>query len=52
MLKEIGTQARLDIEAILGNRVNLQLWVKVREKWRQDPTQLSRFDYDDGGEEA
>lgn len=52
MLKEIGTQARLDIEAILGNRVNLQLWVKVREKWRQDPTQLSRFGYDDGGEEA
>ena len=52
MLKEIGTQARLDMEALLGNRVNLQLWVKVRDKWRQDITQLGRFGYDDGGEEV
>lgn len=51
MLKEVGTQARLDMETILGNRVNLQLWVKVRDKWRQDPSQLGRFGYDDGGEE-
>lgn len=51
MLKEIGTEARLDMEALLGNRVNLQLWVKVRDKWRQDPTQLGRFGYNDGGED-
>ncbi|OQB49152.1 MAG: GTPase Era [Firmicutes bacterium ADurb.Bin153] len=52
MLKEVGTQARLDIESLLGNRVNLQLWVKVRDKWRQDPAQLIKLGYDDGGEEV
>lgn len=51
MLKEIGTQARLDIESLLGNRVNLQLWVKVKDKWRQDMAQLSRFGYDDREDE-
>ncbi|HOY88891.1 MAG TPA: GTPase Era [Bacillota bacterium] len=52
MLKEVGTQARLDIESLLGNKVNLQLWVKVRNKWSQDPAQLVKLGYDDGGEEV
>ena len=34
MLKTIGTQARIDIEAMLGMKVNLQLWVKVKKDWR------------------
>lgn len=34
MLKEIGKLARMDIEALLGSAVNLQLWVKVKNDWR------------------
>ena len=34
MLRRIGEQARGDIEKMLGQRVNLQLWVKVRPDWR------------------
>lgn len=37
MLKEIGKHARLDIEELLERRVFLNLWVKVRENWTQDP---------------
>lgn len=33
-LKSIGTQARADIERFLGEKVNLQLWVRVKEDWR------------------
>ena len=34
MLKKIGTAARIEIENLMGTRVNLQLWVKVRREWR------------------
>lgn len=34
MLKKIGTQARVDAERFLGIKINLRLWVKVREGWR------------------
>lgn len=34
MLKQIGSQARADLEAFFGVQVNLQLWVKVKEDWR------------------
>jgi GTP-binding protein Era len=34
MLKKIGIRARRDIEAMLGTKVNLKLWVKVRSDWR------------------
>ena len=37
MLKAIGTAARQDIEAFLGAKVFLGLFVKVRERWREDP---------------
>lgn len=36
MIKEIGTEARKDIEALLGCKVRLELWVKVREHWSED----------------
>ncbi len=36
MLKKIGTQARADIEEILDDKVNLKIWVKVRENWQED----------------
>lgn len=35
MLKKIGTYARQDIEKFFGCKVNLQLWVKVKENWRE-----------------
>ena len=34
MLKEIGQKARADMEALLGNKVFLELWVKVKKDWR------------------
>ncbi len=45
MLKEIGTQARKDIEAMLDGRVNLQLWVKVKKDWRDSEFLLKNFGY-------
>lgn len=36
-IKAIGTDARLEIEQILETRVHLELWVKVRENWTEDP---------------
>ena len=46
MLKKIGSTARKDIEELVGCKVNLQLWVKVRRDWRDDKTQLRSFGYD------
>ena len=37
MLKDLGKLARQDIEALLGSQVNLQLWVKVKDDWRERP---------------
>ena len=34
MIKEIGKRARLDINKLLGKNINLELWVKVKENWR------------------
>ena len=34
MIKEIGRRARLDINKLLGKKINLELWVKVKENWR------------------
>jgi len=45
MLKEIGRQARQDIERFLGHSVFLELRVKVREKWREDEQWLARLGY-------
>ena len=45
MLREIGRQARLDMEKLLGARVFLELWVRVQKKWRKDPRALKEFGY-------
>ena len=42
-LKRIGERARQDIEKMLDYQVNLQLWVKVKEGWRDDPNKLKEF---------
>lgn len=45
MLKKIGTLARQDIERLLGDRVLLQLWVKVVPKWRDKSAMLKDYGY-------
>lgn len=45
MLKEIGTKARRDIEHLLGDKVFLELWVKVQKNWRDKQTYLSDYGY-------
>lgn len=47
MLKKIGKTARLDIEHNLDTRVFLELWVKVKEDWRNNPAQVKNFGYQD-----
>ena len=47
MLRRIGEQARGDIEKMLGQRVNLQLWVKVRPDWRNRAEDLRTLAYTD-----
>ncbi len=46
MLKSIGTEARKDIEWMLGSRVNLQLYVKVNEDWRNKLSALRELGYE------
>ncbi|EMT47110.1 MULTISPECIES: GTPase Era [Anoxybacillus] len=45
MLKEIGQRARVDIEALLGSKVFLELWVKVQKDWRNKMGQLRDLGY-------
>lgn len=45
MLKEIGKRARIDMEHLFGNRVFLELWVKVKEDWRNEERLLKNFGY-------
>ncbi len=45
-LKDIGKSARLDIEKLLGNQVNLQLWVKVEKNWRDKANKIKYFGYE------
>ena len=47
-IKRIGTEARNDLEHILGTRVYLDLSVKVRKNWRRDANQIRRFGYGEG----
>ena len=44
-LKGIGKPARADIELLLGSQANLQLWVKVKENWRNLQNYVSNFGY-------
>ena len=45
MLREIGSQARPGIERLLETQVNLKLWVKVRENWRESDLLVANFGY-------
>ncbi len=47
-IKRIGTEAREDLEHMLGARVFLDLSVKVKKNWRRDAAQIRRFGYGDG----
>ncbi|MFO0769022.1 MAG: GTPase Era [Nitrospiraceae bacterium] len=44
-LKQVGTEARQDMERIFGMKVFLQLWVKVRGSWREDERVLMELGY-------
>jgi GTPase len=45
VLREIGTRARTELEALLGTRVYLDLHVKVAKEWQRDPRQLARLGF-------
>lgn len=45
MLKKIGTEARKELEALLGTRIFLGLFVKVAEAWRENPQQVRELDW-------
>ncbi len=45
VLRDVGTSAREEIQRLLGSQVNLQLWVKVRPRWRDDDSMLNRLGY-------
>lgn len=47
MIKEIGQRARAEIEALLGSRIYLELYVKVAEDWRNRRAYLRELGYDD-----
>ena len=48
MVRQIGTEARVDLERLLGGRVFLDLKVKVKKDWRRDASQIRRFGYGEG----
>jgi GTP-binding protein Era len=47
MLKKVGTDARLDIERLIGQKVFLQLWVKVKKGWSDNERALHSLGYQD-----
>ena len=47
MLRTIGSQARADIEKLMGTKVLLKLWVKVREDWRNRESDLRATGYEE-----
>lgn len=47
MMRTIGSEARADIENLLGTKVMLKLWVKVREDWRNRAGDLKALGYED-----
>ncbi len=46
MLKRIGTQARIDAEGVVGAKINLKIFVKVRKEWRDNQGFLKSLGYD------
>ena len=51
MVRKIGSKARREIEFLLGEKVYLDLWVKVNEDWRNKETAIKSFYYDDDSDE-
>ncbi len=47
MIKQIGIKSRQDIQRILGSRVHLELWVKVKERWRDSDFLIKNYGYDE-----
>lgn len=47
MLKEIGKRARMDIERLMGDKVFLEIWVKVKKDWRNQERMLRNFGFYD-----
>lgn len=47
MLKEIGRLSRIEMEKLLGSRIFLELWVKVKKDWRNRPVDIRNFVYAD-----
>ena len=45
-LKRIGTESRHELEALLGGKVFLEIWVKVRSGWADDETRVRSFGYE------
>ena len=45
MLKKIGSYAREDMERFFGVQIFLDLWVKVKDNWRDSQTSLRNFGY-------
>ena len=45
MIKKVGTSARLELEKILSEKINLNLWVKVKENWRNKDSILHNLGY-------
>lgn len=43
MLKKIGTYARQDLEKMLDTKINLKLWVKVKEDWLNNDKIVKKF---------
>jgi GTP-binding protein Era len=48
VLKQVGTKARQRIAGILGQRVHLNLWVKVKSGWMENPRMLDELNFDRG----
>ena len=46
LLKQVGQAARLELNELLGRRVHLELWVKIRENWADNEAALRQFGYD------
>jgi GTP-binding protein Era len=48
MIRQIGAGARQSIERMIGGKVYLDLWAKVRKGWREDERELRRFGFESG----
>ena len=45
LLKTVGNQSRLEVEKILGTKVFMELWVKVKEKWTENESMIKEIGY-------